>query len=123
MDGRPEVIRKSIEGSLKRLKTDFIDLYYLHRVDTSVPIEEIAGTMKELMDQGKIRNWGLSEAGVETIKKAHSVCPVSAVESEYSMMWRQPEDVLFPVLEELGIGFMPFARNVQDIPEIGRAHV
>ncbi|SCP95405.1 aldo/keto reductase [Anaerobium acetethylicum] len=109
LDGRPEVIRKSIEGSLKRLQTDFVDLYYLHRVDTSVPIEEVAGTMKELMEEGKIRNWGLSEAGVETIKKAHAVCPLSAVESEYSMMWRQPEEVLFPVLEEDGIGFMPFA--------------
>lgn len=109
LDGRPEVIRKSIEGSLKRLQTDFVDLYYLHRVDTSVPIEEVAGTMKELIEEGKIRDWGLSEAGVETIKKAHTVCPLSAVESEYSMMWRQPEETLFSTLEELGIGFMPFA--------------
>lgn len=109
LDGRPEVIRKSIEGSLKRLQTDFVDIFYLHRIDTSVPIEEVAGTMKELMEEGKIRNWGLSEAGVDTIKKAHDICPLAAVESEYSMMWRQPEKQLFPVLEELGIGFMPFA--------------
>ena len=109
LDGRPEVIRKSIEGSLKRLKTDFIDLYYLHRVDPAVAIEEVAETMKALIQEGKIRHWGLSEAGVDTIQRAHQICPITAVESEYSMMWRQPEEALFPVLEDLGIGFMPFA--------------
>jgi aryl-alcohol dehydrogenase-like predicted oxidoreductase len=109
LDGRPEVIRESLEGSLKRLKTDVIDLYYLHRVDTNVPIEEVAATMKELIKEGKIKHWGLSEAGVDTIRKAHEICPLTAIESEYSMMWRQPEEELLPVLEELGIGFMPFA--------------
>lgn len=109
VDGRPEVIRKSIEGSLKRLQTDYVDLYYLHRVDPAVPIEDIAETMKDLMKQGKIRHWGLSEAGVQTIRRAHAVCPLAAVESEYSMWWRQPEKELLPVLEELGIGFVPFS--------------
>ncbi|URZ16662.1 aldo/keto reductase [Clostridium felsineum] len=109
LDGRPEVIRESLEGSLKRLKTDVIDLYYLHRVDQNVPIEEVADTMKNLIKEGKIKHWGLSEAGVDTIRKAHEICPLTAVESEYSMMWRQPEGELLPVLEELGIGFMPFA--------------
>lgn len=100
VDGRPEEIRKSVEKSLKRLKIDTIDLYYLHRIDINVPIEEVAGTMKELMVQGKIRHWGLSEAGVGTIRRAHSVCPLTAIQSEYSMMWRQPEEELLPVLEE-----------------------
>ncbi|WP_349673213.1 aldo/keto reductase [Lacrimispora sp.] len=109
VDGKPEVIRKSVEGSLKRLRTDCIDLYYLPRVDPSVPIEEIADTMKELKQQGKICHWGLSEAGVQTIRRAHAVFPLTAVESEYSMWWRQPEDELLPVLEELGIGFVPFS--------------
>ncbi|MBV4417958.1 aldo/keto reductase [Clostridium tyrobutyricum] len=109
LDGRPEVIRTSVEGSLKRLKTDVIDLYYLHRVDTNVPIEAVADTMKALIKEGKIKHWGLSEAGVDTIRKAHAVCALTAVESEYSMMWRQPEKELLTVLEELGIGFMPFA--------------
>jgi aryl-alcohol dehydrogenase-like predicted oxidoreductase len=109
VDGKPKVIRKSVEGSLKRLRTDYIDLYYLHRVDTTVPIEEIAACMKELKQEGKIRHWGLSEAGVGTIRRAHAVCPVTAVESEYSMWWRQPEEELLPVLEELGIGFVPFS--------------
>ncbi|EHI99166.1 Pyridoxine 4-dehydrogenase [Clostridium sp. DL-VIII] len=109
LDGRPEVIRESVEGSLKRLKTDVIDLYYLHRVDNNVPIEAVADTMKELIKEGKIKHWGLSEAGINTIKKAHEICPLTAVESEYSMMWRKPEEELFPLLEELGIGFMPFA--------------
>jgi aryl-alcohol dehydrogenase-like predicted oxidoreductase len=109
VDGKPEVIRRSVEGSLKRLRTDFIDLYYLHRVDPSVPIEEIAETMKALYEQGKIRHWGLSEAGIQTIRRAHRVFPVTAVESEYSMWWRQPEEELFPTLEELGIGFVPFS--------------
>jgi aryl-alcohol dehydrogenase-like predicted oxidoreductase len=109
VDARPEEIRKSAEKSLKHLRIDTIDLYYLHRVDTNVPIEEVAETMKELMQQGKIRHWGLSEAGVQTIRRAHAVCPVTAVQSEYSMMWRQPEEELLPVLEELGIGLVPFS--------------
>jgi aryl-alcohol dehydrogenase-like predicted oxidoreductase len=109
VDGRPEEIRKSVEKSLKRLEIDTIDLYYLHRVDTNVPIEEVAGTMKDLMQQGKIRHWGLSEAGVATIRRAHAVCPLTAIQSEYSMMWRQPEEELLPALEDLGIGFVPFS--------------
>ncbi len=109
VDGRPEEIRRSAEKSLKRLGIETIDLYYLHRVDVNVPIEEVAETMKELMQQGKIRHWGLSEAGVQTIRRAHAVCPLTAIQSEYSMMWRQPEEELLPVLEELGIGFVPFS--------------
>lgn len=109
LDAKPEVIKKSIEFSLKRLQRDCIDLYYLHRVDTKVPIEEVALTMKELIKEGKIKYWGLSEAGVETIRKAHAICPLSAVQSEYSMMWREPEEKIFSVLEELGIGFVPFS--------------
>lgn len=109
VDGRPEVIRRSIDGSLKRLQTDYVDLYYLHRVDPKVPIEEVAETMKDLMKQGKIRHWGLSEAGVQTIRRAHAVCPLTAVQSEYSMWWREPEKELLPALEELGIGFVPFS--------------
>ena len=109
VDGRPEEIRQSAEKSLKRLGIEIIDLYYLHRVDAEVPIEEVAGTMKALMQQGKIRHWGLSEAGVQTIRRAHAVCPLTAIQSEYSMMWRQPEEELLPVLEELGIGFVPFS--------------
>lgn len=109
LDARPEVIRESLEGSLKRLQTDYVDLYYLHRVDPNTPIEVVAQTMKELMAEGKIRHWGLSEAGIETIKKAHAICPLSVVESEYSIMWRSPEKELIPVLNELKIGFVPFA--------------
>jgi len=109
LDGRPETIRQSAEKSLRRLGVDRIDLYYLHRVDTSVPIEEVAGTMQDLMQQGKIRHWGLSEAGVQTIRRAHAVCPLTAIQSEYSMMWREPEEALLPALEELGIGFVPFS--------------
>lgn len=109
LDGRPETIRQSAEKSLRRLGVDTIDLYYLHRVDTSVPIEEVAGTMQELMQQGKICHWGLSEAGVQTIRRAHAVCPLTAIQSEYSMMWREPEEELLPALEELGIGFVPFS--------------
>lgn len=109
VDARPEEIRKSAEKSLKRLGVDTIDLYYLHRIDTNVPIEEVAETMKDLMQQGKIRHWGLSEAGVATIRRAHAVCPLTAIQSEYSMMWRQPEEELLPALEELGIGFVPFS--------------
>ncbi len=109
VDGNLPGIRRSIEGSLKRLRTDHVDLYYLHRVDPNVPIEDIAGLMGELMREGKIRHWGLSKPGVNTVKRAHSVCPLTAVESEYSMWWRQPEEELFPLLEELGIGFVPFS--------------
>jgi len=109
LDARPEVIRDSLEGSLKRLQTDYVDLYYLHRVDPNTPIEVVAQTMKELMEEGKIKHWGLSEAGIETIKKAHAICPLTVVESEYSMLWREPEKELLPLLEELGIGFVPFA--------------
>ena len=109
LDARPETIRASLEGSLKRLKIDHVDLYYLHRVDTNVPVEIVAETMSELIREGKILNWGLSEAGVSTIRKAHLICPLSAVQSEYSMWWREPEKELIPTLEELGIGFVPFS--------------
>lgn len=109
LNAKPEVIRKSVEESLKRLQTEYIDLYYLHRVDPNVPIETVAQVMKELIAEGKIKCWGLSEAGVETVKRAHAVCPVTAVQSEYSMMWREPEKELFPLLEKLGIGFVPFS--------------
>jgi aryl-alcohol dehydrogenase-like predicted oxidoreductase len=108
-DSHPSGIRESVEGSLKRLNTDVIDLYYQHRVDTQVPIEDVAGTMKDLISEGKIKHWGLSEAGVQTIRRAHAVQPVTAVESEYSLWWRQPEEALLPALEELGIGFVPFS--------------
>lgn len=93
LDSRPETIRKSVEGSLKRLRTDHIDLYYQHRVDPNVPIEDVAGTIKDFMEEGKILHWGLSEAGIETIKKAHAVLPLTAVQSEYSMFWREPEKI------------------------------
>jgi aryl-alcohol dehydrogenase-like predicted oxidoreductase len=108
-DSRPEQIRKSVEGSLRRLNTDFIDLYYQHRVDTAVPIEDVAGAMKDLIREGKIKHWGLSEAGVKTIRRAHAVQPVTAVQSEYSVWWRRPEEELVPTLEELGIGFVTFS--------------
>ena len=108
-NSKPEAIKKSIEGSLKRLKLDTIDLYYLHRVDPNTPIEEVASTINDLMKEGKVKHWGLSEAGVETIKKAHEVCPLTAIQSEYSMMWRFPEKDIIPLLEELNIGFVPFA--------------
>jgi len=108
-DSRPEQIRDSVEGSLKRLKTDFIDLYYQHRVDTNVPIEDVAGTISDLIKEGKIKNWGLSEAGVKTIRRANAVHPLTAVQSEYSLWWRRPEEELIPTLEELGIGFVPFS--------------
>lgn len=109
LNSRPEQIRKSIEGSLKRLRTDHIDLYYQHRVDTQVPIEEVAGTIKDLMNEGKILNWGLSEAGVETIRRAHAALPLAAIQSEYSMFWQEPEKILLPTLEELGIALVPFS--------------
>lgn len=109
LDSRPGTIRKSVEGSLRRLGIDAIDLYYQHRVDPDVAIEDVAGTVQELIKEGKIRHWGLSEAGIQTIRRANAVLPVTAVQSEYSMMWRQPEDELLPTLEELGIGFVPFS--------------
>ncbi len=109
LDSRPETIRRAVEGSLTRLRTDHIDLYYQHRVDPDVPIEEVAGTMKELAEEGKILHWGLSEPGIETIRRAHRVFPVTAVQSEYSMWYREPEKELIPTLEELGIGFVPFS--------------
>ncbi|MGZ3756014.1 MAG: aldo/keto reductase [Mucilaginibacter sp.] len=108
-DSHPRHIRKSVEGSLKRLNTNYIDLYYQHRVDPIVPIEDVAGTIKELIAEGKIKHWGLSEAGVNTILRAHAVMPVTAVESEYSLWWRKPEEELMPTLKELGIGFVPFS--------------
>lgn len=107
-DARPETIRKSVEGSLKRLKTNYIDLYYLHRVDPNVPIEEVAKVMKELMEEGKIRHWGISEANEKTIRKGHAICPLTAVQNRYSMMYRDYED-LFPVLKELNIGLVAFS--------------
>ena len=107
--GKPETMRRSIEGSLKRLRTEYIDLYYLHRVDPDTPIEEVAETMKLLQQEGKIRHWGVSEAGVQTIGREHAVLPLTAVQSEYSMWWREPEKELLPTLEELGIGFVPFS--------------
>lgn len=109
LDSRPEAIRRAVEGSLRRLRTDHIDLYYQHRVDTKVPIELVAETMQELIREGKILHWGLSEPGVETVRRAHKVCPVAAVQSEYSLWFRQPERELLPALEELGIGFVPFS--------------
>ena len=108
-DSRPEHIRKSVEGSLKRLNTDYIDLYYQHRVDTAVPIEDVAGAIKDLIRAGKIKHWGLSEAGVKTIRRAHVVQPLTAIQSEYSLWWRRPEEELVPTLEELGIGFVTFS--------------
>lgn len=107
-DGRPETIKASIDGSLQRLHTDHLDLYYIHRIDRTVPIEETAGAMKELMEAGKITHWGLSEAGEETIRRAHKVCPLTAIQNRYSMMYRDYEK-LFPVLEELQIGFVAFS--------------
>jgi aryl-alcohol dehydrogenase-like predicted oxidoreductase len=108
-DSRPERIKQSVDGSLKRLRTDVIDLYYQHRVDPNVPIEDVAGTVQELIRQGKVRHFGMSEAGVRTIRRAHAVQPVTAVQSEYSLWWRRPEEELLPTLEELGIGFVPFS--------------
>lgn len=109
LDSSPAAIRKAVEGSLKRLRTDHIDLYYQHRVDPNVPIEKVADTMKELAKEGKILYWGLSEAGANTIRRAHSVFPVTALQSEYSMWYREPEKEILPLLEELEIGFVPFS--------------
>lgn len=109
LDSRPESIHLSVEGSLKRLQTDYIDLYYIHRVDPKVPIEEVALTMQQLKKEGKILHWGLSEASAETIRRAHSVEPLTAVENEYSIWWREIESDIFPVLEELGIGLVAYS--------------
>jgi aryl-alcohol dehydrogenase-like predicted oxidoreductase len=109
MNSRPEHIREVAESSLKRLKTDVIDLFYQHRVDPNVPIEDVAGTVKELIREGKVKHFGLSEAGVQTIRRAHAVQSVTALQSEYSLWWREPEKEVLPTLEELGIGFVPFS--------------
>ncbi len=108
IDSSPETIRKQVEGSLERLQTDHIDLYYTHRVDPNVPIEVVAQTMAELHEEGKILNWGISEPSMETLRKANAVFPVAAIESEYNMMWREPEETIFPTLEELGVGLVPY---------------
>ena len=109
LDSRPERIRAVAEASLQRLQTDRIDLFYQHRVDPNVPIEDVAGTVKDLIAEGKVKHFGLSEAGADTIRRAHAVQPVAALQSEYSLWWREPEQSVLPVLEELGIGFVPFS--------------
>ena len=109
LSSRPEYIKQMTEGSLKRLRVEAIDLYYQHRVDPNVPIEDVAGTIKELIQEGKVKHFGLSEAGVGTIRRAHAVQPVTALQSEYSLFWREPEEAILPALEELGIGFVPFS--------------
>jgi aryl-alcohol dehydrogenase-like predicted oxidoreductase len=109
LDSHPEHIKQVAEASLKRLKIDAIDLFYQHRVDLEVPIEEVAGAVKDLIKEGKVKHFGLSEAGAKTIRRAHAVQPVTALQSEYSLFWRQPEEEILPVLEELGIGFVPFS--------------
>jgi aryl-alcohol dehydrogenase-like predicted oxidoreductase len=109
VDSRPEHIKEVAEASLKRLRTNVIDLFYQHRVDPDVPIEDVAGAVKELIEQGKVKHFGLSEAGVQTIRRAHAVQPVTALQNEYSLWWRRPEEEVLPALEELGIGFVPFS--------------
>ncbi len=109
VDSRPENIKRAAEGSLKRLKTEVIDLYYQHRVDPNVPIEDVAGTVRELIQAGKVRHFGLSEAGVQTIRRAHAVQPVTALQNEYSLWWRRPEKEVLPAVEELGIGLVPYS--------------
>jgi aryl-alcohol dehydrogenase-like predicted oxidoreductase len=109
LNSRPEHIKEAVEGSLKRLQTDVIDLYYQHRVDPEVPIEDVAGAVKELIREGKVKHFGLSEAGVQTIRRAHAVQPVTALQSEYSLWWRKPEAEVIPTLEELGIGMVPYS--------------
>src|SRR5271165_2218027 len=109
LESRPEHIKQVAEASLKRLKTDVIDLFYQHRVDPNVPIEDVAGAVKDLIQEGKVKHFGLSEAGVQTIRRAHAVQPVTALQSEYSLWWREPEETVMPTLEELGIGFVPFS--------------
>src|SRR6202140_3153620 len=109
LNSRPEHVKEAVEGSLKRLKVDAIDLLYQHRVDPNVPIEDVAGAVKKLIQQGKVKHFGLSEAGVQTIRRAHAVQPVTALQSEYSLWWRKPEQEVLPTVEELGIGFVPFS--------------
>jgi aryl-alcohol dehydrogenase-like predicted oxidoreductase len=109
LNSRPENIKNVAEASLKRLKIECIDLFYQHRVDPNVPIEDVAGTVKDLIKEGKVKHFGLSEAGVKTIRLAHAICPVTALQSEYSLWWREPEDEIIPTLQELGIGFVPFS--------------
>ncbi|NML74737.1 aldo/keto reductase [Rhizobium sp. S-51] len=109
LNSRPDYIRQSVEASLKRLRTEVIDLVYQHRVDPNVPIEDVAGTVKDLVAEGKVKHFGLSEAGAQTIRKAHAVQPVAALQSEYSLFWREPEKEIIPTLEELGIGLVPFS--------------
>lgn len=109
LNSRPEHIRQAVEGSLRRLNTDVIDLLYQHRVDPDVPVEDVAGTVKDLIAEGKVKHFGLSEAGAETVRRAHAVQPVTALQSEYSLWWREPEREILPLLEELGIGFVPFS--------------
>jgi aryl-alcohol dehydrogenase-like predicted oxidoreductase len=109
LNSKPDYIRRTVEGSLQRLRTDTIDLLYQHRVDQNVPIEDVASTVKELIQEGKVRHFGLSEAGVQTIRRAHAVQPVTALQSEYSLWWREPEEAILPTLEELEIGFVPFS--------------
>src|SRR4029078_368692 len=109
LDSRPQHIKEVAEASLKRLRVDAIDLFYQHRVDLDVPIEDVAGAVQDLVKEGKVKHFGLSEAGVKTIRKAHAVQPITAIQSEYSLWWRQPEAELLPTLEELGIGFVPFS--------------
>jgi aryl-alcohol dehydrogenase-like predicted oxidoreductase len=109
LNSKPENIRQAVEGSLKRLRIDTIDLLYQHRIDPEVPIEDVAGTVKDLIQEGKVKHFGISEAGVKNIRRAHAVQPVTALQSEYSLWWREPEDEIIPTLEELGIGFVPFS--------------
>src|SRR5207249_9061342 len=109
LNSRPEHIKQAVEGSLKRLKVQTIDLLYQHRVDPNVPIKDVAGAVKELIQKGKVKHFGLSEAGVQTVRRAHAVQPVAAVQSEYSLWWRQPEEDVLPTLAELGVGFVPFS--------------
>ena len=109
LNSRPERIKQVADASLKRLKVDAIDLFYQHRVDTNVPIEDVAGAVKDLIEAGKVKHFGLSEPGVQTVRRAHAVQPVTAIQSEYSLWWRQPEQELLPTLEELGIGFVPYS--------------
>jgi aryl-alcohol dehydrogenase-like predicted oxidoreductase len=109
LDSRPEYIKQGVEGSLKRIRVDAIDLFYQHRVDPEVPIEEVAGAVKELIEEGKVKHFGMSEAAAQTIRRAHAVQPVTAVQSEYSLWWKRPEAEVLPMLEELGIGFVPYS--------------
>jgi aryl-alcohol dehydrogenase-like predicted oxidoreductase len=109
LDSRPEHIKKAVEGSLKRLRLDTIDLYYQHRLDPNVPVEEVAGAIKDLIQEGKVKNFGMCEVGADAIRKAHAVQPLTAIQSEYSLWWREPEQTILPTLEELGIGFVPFS--------------